>query len=278
LAAFPRRRAITERHPIVSRLARILSLFTGLVVALGVATPGPARSAQPDETVVVGHPETLRSVRVVAGVGGTAVVSVVVSAIGPVAALEVPPLPSCVGQDIVTVRVGYAQYATTLLDTRYRLPATYRPPDLMPTGLSGGGLIRRVAIADLRAMDRAARAAGARLGVTSAYRSYSRQVLIFKSEGSLAAAPGHSEHQLGTAIDFRAVGEDGLFRSTRAGSWMKANAWKYGWVMSYPAGKTSLTCYPPESWHFRYVGRAEARLIHGSGSTIRQWLWVRFGR
>lgn len=262
----------------MSRLARILSLTAGLVVALGAATSGPARSAQSDETIVVGHPETLRPVRVEAGVGGTVVVSAVVSAIEPVAALDVLPLPSCVGQDILTARVGYAQYATTLLDTRYRLPATYRPPDLVPTGLPGGGLIRRVAMADLWAMERAAQAAGARLGVTSAYRSYSKQVLIFKSEGSLAAAPGHSEHQLGTAIDFRAVGEAGLFRSTLAGSWMKANAWKYGWVMSYPVGKTSVTCYPPESWHFRYVGRAEARLIHGSGSTIRQWIWVKFGR
>ena len=54
---------------------------------------------------------------------------------------------------------------------------------------------------------------------------------------------------------------------------MKANAWKYGWVMSYPKGKTSVTCYQYEPWHYRYVGRAEAKAIHDSGLTTRQYLW-----
>jgi D-alanyl-D-alanine carboxypeptidase len=54
---------------------------------------------------------------------------------------------------------------------------------------------------------------------------------------------------------------------------MKNNAWKYGFMMSYPKGKSSITCYTYEPWHYRYVGRALARHIHDSGLTIREYLW-----
>ena len=43
--------------------------------------------------------------------------------------------------------------------------------------------------------------------------------------------------------------------------------------MSYPKGKTSVTCYAYEPWHFRYVGRAVAAKVHASGLTPREYLW-----
>jgi len=196
------------------------------------------------------------------------------------------PLPTCAYRDIVTARTAYSQYATTLLDTIYRLPRAYFPPDLVPTGLTGGGSIRRIALADLLAMDRAARAAGARFAIASAFRSYNRQAVMFNNRVALVgkaaalrtvARPGHSEHQLGTAIDVRSYDRRTPFATTRAGAWMKANAWKYGWVMSYPSHMASVTCYSYEPWHYRYVGRSEAKLIHDSGLTVRQWIWARFG-
>jgi D-alanyl-D-alanine carboxypeptidase len=207
-----------------------------------------------------------------------AVASPVISAAG------VPP-PTCAYRDVLTARRAYSQYGTTLLDTTYRLPSSYYPSDLVSTGLNGGGLIRRIALADLRAMDRAARLAGARFAVTSAFRSYSRQAVMFNSRVALVgraialravARPGHSEHQLGTAIDFRSYTSSAPFAMTRAGAWMKANAWKYGWLMSYPYGKTAVTCYSYEPWHYRYVGRAVARLVHYSGLTTRQWIWTHY--
>jgi D-alanyl-D-alanine carboxypeptidase len=196
------------------------------------------------------------------------------------------PLPTCSYRDILTARAAYSQYATTLLDTIYRLPRSYYPGDLVSTGLRGGGFIRRVALADLRAMDRAARLAGARFAVASAFRSFSRQATMFSNRVALVgratalrtvARAGHSEHQLGTAIDFRSYDGRTPFSTTRAGAWMKANAWRYGWVMSYPRGKAAVTCYSWEPWHFRYVGRTVARAMHYSGLTPRQWIWARFG-
>ena len=113
------------------------------------------------------------------------------------------------------------------------------------------------------------RQAGARLAVESAYRSYATQVWTFASwvhKGGLGAAletsarPGHSEHQLGTTIDFKTAGAalpgcTSTGRTAREGAWLRKNAWKYGFVMSYPKGKKLVTCYAYEPWHYRYVGR-----------------------
>ena len=56
---------------------------------------------------------------------------------------------------------------------------------------------------------------------------------------------------------------------------MAANAWRYGFVMSYPHGTFSMTCYDYEPWHYRYVGRGLAAEIAGSARTPRQVLWER---
>ena len=93
-----------------------------------------------------------------------------------------------------------------------------------------------------------------------------------------SARAGHSEHQLGTTVDFRGYGGSAPWNytdwgTTKAGAWLKGNAWKYGFVMSYPKGKTSVTCYQYEPWHYRYVGRTRARTIRSSGLSLRQFLW-----
>jgi D-alanyl-D-alanine carboxypeptidase len=62
---------------------------------------------------------------------------------------------------------------------------------------------------------------------------------------------------------------------SKAGKWLKANAWKYGFVMSYPKGKTAVTCYTYEPWHYRYVGRPLAKDVRDSTLTLREFLWQR---
>jgi D-alanyl-D-alanine carboxypeptidase len=196
--------------------------------------------------------------------------------------------PACRYADVLTPFHYYANWQTTLVDTIYDIPSTYAPGDLVPTGIAGGGYVRSLAITDLRAMSAAATAAGAPIQVVSSYRSYATQISTFNywvgaagySAALLASArPGHSEHQLGTAIDFgsrtgTAPWNYTDWATTKAGAWMKTNAWKYGWVMSYPkATSPSITCYQYEPWHYRYVGRTEAAAIHASGLTTREYLW-----
>ena len=204
-----------------------------------------------------------------------------------------PPLPACSISFHVTPLDGYDDWALTLLDTRLALRSSYVPPDLVSTkkaGLNGGHLVRAVAVPDLAAMARAAGAAGAPLAVYSAYRSYKEQSWTFAKWVRVlgprlavlgSARSGHSEHQLGLAIDFISKGGPKPWtyyswaRDTKAGRWMAAHAWQYGFVMSYPAGKTKKTCYGYEPWHYRYVGRDEAAAIHASKLTLREWLWSR---
>ena len=51
---------------------------------------------------------------------------------------------------------------------------------------------------------------------------------------------------------------------------------QHGFVMSYPQAHSPwTTCYQPEPWHFRYVGRETANLVEGSGLSLRAWLWTR---
>jgi zinc D-Ala-D-Ala carboxypeptidase len=211
--------------------------------------------------------------------------------VAPSSAAGIGPLPECRIDDVQTVPRGYDDWRITLVDWILTLGRKYEPPDLVSVregGVAGGGYVREVAIEDLRAMERAAEDNGTPLVAWSPYRGYKQQRQLFNNYASgdgfedaitYSARPGHSEHQLGVAIDFVAVGDTGLtsnWEVTPTGGWMAENAWQYGWLMSYPKGKKKLTCYSYEPWHYRYFGRDLAREIHDSGLTPREYLWANF--
>jgi D-alanyl-D-alanine carboxypeptidase len=201
-------------------------------------------------------------------------------------------LPACRYDDIMTQPRAYSDWAITLVDTILRVPRSYVPPDLVPVsqaGIAGRGKVRAVVIDDLRAMSAAAAAAGNGIGVQSAYRSYASQQAVFEgwvanygyaSALTFSARPGHSEHQLGLAIDFRSDPGGspftGSWGSTPAGTWMKKHASEYGFIRSYPPNEQRVVCYANEPWHYRYVGRDLATAIHASGLTLREYLWANF--
>lgn len=179
----------------------------------------------------------------------------------------------------------------TVLDRSYALAAGYAPADLVPasnaglTGSSGTKLVRSVVVEDLAAMAAAWRAAGLSVIVESAYRSYANQAATFQNWVSRlgyaaalvrSARAGHSEHQLGTAIDVTSPGWGGRFGDwaveSPEGAWMAENAWRYGFVMSYPAGSQNQTCFSYEPWHYRWIGRDAAAAHRESGLQLRQFL------
>lgn len=149
-------------------------------------------------------------------------------------------------------------------------------PDLVdlsrfPLRTSKPGMkLRAIVIPDLSAMSEAARAAGAPLVISSAWRSYQYQEKLYASalarqpreevEKTLAP-PGHSQHQLGTAIDFGSI--DVSFAETEAGQWLLAHAGSFGFSLSFPRGQESQSGYSWEPWHYRYVGRSAVLLIEG---------------
>jgi D-alanyl-D-alanine carboxypeptidase len=223
-----------------------------------------------------------------------AVVAIPATSPSPVAG--VGPLPACRLDDILTEPRGYDDWAITQVDWILTLGPNYKPPDLVSvreSGIAGGGNIRKVAIDDLTALVKAAKANGTPLVAWSPYRSYKQQTKLFNgyagwtgtkytnfdSAITYSARPGHSEHQTGLTIDFVAVGDTGLtsnWEVTKTGKWMANHAWEYGWVMSYPKDKQDVTCYRYEPWHYRYLGRDLAKQVHDSGLTIREYLWANY--
>lgn len=122
----------------------------------------------------------------------------------------------------------------------------------------------------------AAQAQGVDLSVASAYRSYGTQstlkaqykVVYGTGANAFSAEQGYSEHQLGTAVDFTTKslkgGLDG-FDKAPAYAWLKDNAYKYGFVLSYPA---SNGYYQFEPWHWRFVGKDLAVYLYDRGKNF----------
>jgi D-alanyl-D-alanine carboxypeptidase len=124
-----------------------------------------------------------------------------------------------------------------------------------------------------------AKAAGVDLWVVSAYRSFGDQAALkgqyLTTYGSganaFSADQGFSEHQLGTTLDFTTKGLGGgldAFSSTPAYTWLKDNAHKYGFVMSYPPNNAY---YVFEPWHWRFVGEKLADDLKDQNAYFYDW-------
>jgi D-alanyl-D-alanine carboxypeptidase len=122
-------------------------------------------------------------------------------------------------------------------------------------------------------------ATGLQMQSQSAYRSYSSQVSVYNGwvaslgqagADKTSARPGYSEHQTGLAIDVSSLPAEcalqACFGDTAQGQWLAANAWNYGFTLRYPQGKTPVTGYEYEPWHYRYVGLALAAELHATGT------------
>ena len=140
--------------------------------------------------------------------------------------------------------------------------------DMMP-GRSGE-LRHGVALA-LDELLAAAAADGIDLGVRSAYRSYRTQCITFdfkvRQHGidharRFSAEPGRSQHQLGTTVDLTSARVGWALAQWLGdepeGQWLEANAWRFGFALSYPEGAEHITGYAFEPWHYRYIGRDAA--------------------
>ena len=112
--------------------------------------------------------------------------------------------------------------------------------------------------------------------ILSSYRSYEEQIYLKQQDSAendkFLAAPGRSEHHLGTAVDLAWQTERLTFnvmnvypRARAFYNYLKENVQRYGFIFSYPfkssadQSKTNLlepyfTEYKAEPWHIRYVG------------------------
>lgn len=174
---------------------------------------------------------------------------------------------------------------------QFGLPESYVPPDLTPlsdyfsTGVTVGILssVRAGLIEPLRRIIDDMHAAGLAPSILSGYRSYGEQYLAWKWWNSqypervaiMSARAGHSEHQLGTTVDFGSPALNHLFHvdfaTTPEGVWLAENAHRYGFTMSYPADTYDVTGFKYEPWHFRYVGVELASELFTTGRILTEW-------
>jgi D-alanyl-D-alanine carboxypeptidase len=142
-----------------------------------------------------------------------------------------------------------------------------------PAGFGGGNctLIHGSAAGALSRMLAAARAddpavGRAMMGI-SCYRSVERQAALFCNADRIAsrgyagqarwvAPPGFSEHSTGLAIDFGSrngnCNLEQCFKNDPVGRWLKENAPRFGFRLSFPEGNPQGVSFEP--WHYRYVG------------------------
>lgn len=122
-------------------------------------------------------------------------------------------------------------------------------------------------------------ASGVPLSIASAYRSFGTQSALKAqytmtygagTANSFSADQGYSEHQLGTALDFTTPTIKGAypaFEQSTAYAWLNQNAYKYGFVISYPKNNNY---YEYEPWHWRFVGVALATSLHDNNQFFYQ--------
>lgn len=176
-------------------------------------------------------------------------------------------------------------------------PIDYMPSDLVvpnvPLRVPGNESMqmRKTAAQALETMFAAAKTENLQLQLSSGYRSYTYQQGTYSSyvkqsgqayADSISARPGHSEHQTGLAADIEPVSRKceivDCFADTPEGKWLAANAYKYGFIMRYPADKVSVTGYDYEPWHFRYVGTYLSGKMHSQGvETLEEFFGVSGG-
>lgn len=181
-----------------------------------------------------------------------------------------------------------------LINTSHKLSSDYIPPDLVDVKDTRGDRakqkLRLAAAKSLEALFMEMRAAGYNnVSVTSGYRSYDYQTVLFNNEvaslrpayGSGAEAqaakavaiPGSSEHQSGLCIDMHNLpAASTAFASQDAYRWLYANCANFGFILRFPKDKTDITGIMFEPWHYRFVGRYHAKKIMDEGICLEEYM------
>ena len=140
--------------------------------------------------------------------------------------------------------------------------------DLEPISADNSLQMRSAAASKFKQMQADARTNGVNLVPISAFRTTEDQEQLFfgvkeqkvqdaAKRAEVSAPPGYSEHHTGYAVD---IGDGNAptthvepeFANTAAFVWLKENAPKYSFELSFPPNNEQGVSYEP--WHWRFVG------------------------
>ena len=182
---------------------------------------------------------------------------------------------------------------TALVNKNYQLPEDFKPTDLVVLDVAYANevlgesqtMLRKEAASQAVKMFNQAKKEGIVLLAKSGFRSYNTQAQLYNNyvakdgkeqADTYSARPGHSEHQLGLALD---ITSDSVYREltvefgkTKEGRWLQENAHKFGFIVRYPEGKEHLTGFQYEPWHVRYVGVSVAEEIYEKSLLLEDYI------
>ena len=182
-----------------------------------------------------------------------------------------------------------------LINKTHTVDSSFKPDDLTSIKYyasnrsESGRYMRKEAADHFHQMVEAAADEGLKIVMTTAYRSYGFQQVLWNNyvakDGEAAASkysarPGTSEHQSGLAVDVSSpsvsyeLTRD--FAGTEEGKWLADNAHRFGFIIRYPLGKEDITGYMYEPWHLRYVSPSVAGEIYEAGITLEEYLEIYF--
>ena len=171
----------------------------------------------------------------------------------------------------------YIPYNLIVLDNNENNFHQYIDPNLKP-------MLRADILPDLSDMLKEAKENGFSIIVDSGYRSYSYQQKILNKKIEeigenkaylIVAIPGSSEHQSGLCFDiaylYDGIYNDDINEDDKEVKWLINNSYKYGFILRYPKGKEEITGYSFEPWHYRYVGKKLAKILHNKSQTLEEY-------
>jgi D-alanyl-D-alanine carboxypeptidase len=208
------------------------------------------------------------------------------------------PTPSATPTPTGCERRIFSDDLLTIVTRTYGLSRDYQPSDLVnlsdyfPVDITLGypTQVRQIMVEPLRQMIAAMQASGLEPFIISGFRSYSAQAIAYQkwqttypdSADIVSAPPGHSEHQLGTTVDFgspelpEVVGQEDIefhtyFYLTSEGQWLLEHAHEYGFTLSFTREAFELTGFYYEPWHYRYVGVEMAGFLKEIGMSLTEY-------
>lgn len=119
--------------------------------------------------------------------------------------------------------------------------------------------------------------------IKSAYRTRQEQKELYDARVAkdgvakaekYVAKPGHSEHETGLAFDMSVYvdGENTYISDEPEYLPIYSMAYKYGFILRYPADKVNITGINYEAWHFRYVGLPHAYYMTENDLCLEEYI------
>lgn len=178
-----------------------------------------------------------------------------------------------------------------LVNKTHPLDENYKPDDLSPIKYyasdrsADSRYMRQEAADHFHQLVEAAKAEGHEIVMTTAYRSYGFQSILYnnyvqkhgeEAANKFSAKPGQSEHQTGLCTDVSSPSVNYQlttdYGEAPEGKWLAEHAHEFGFIIRFPQGKEDITGYQYEPWHIRYVGQPAADEIYEKGITLEEYL------